>query len=147
MTATATAPCPRAERRAAPARPRPEATCTTAQSAIMGKRKTAENLATHARPKTTALRTKAPAPGVSRCRHHAPIEASMKSEMQTSDVAYPPCARKVGLKAKKARDTNPPAVPKSRLDQQKTSAPVATLKSAVIARAAISLGKWSSPVS
>ena len=113
----------------------------------MGISRTAENLATHASPKTTALSANAPGPGVFRCLHHAPIEASMKRAMHTSDVAYPPWARNAGLKAKKSSDTNAPAVPNSLRDQQKMSAPVMTLKSAVIARAAMSLGKWSSPVS
>src|SRR5271157_5577526 len=118
MTATAAAPCPRADRRTGPARLRPEATWTTAQSAIMGTRRTAENLATHAKPKTAALSANGPAPGVSRCRHHAPTEASMKSVMHTSEVASPPWARNDGLKAKKASETRAPALPKSRLDQQ-----------------------------
>jgi hypothetical protein len=44
---------------------------------------------------------------------------------------------------KKVRETKAPGVPNRRCDQRKMRRPRATLKSAVIARAAISIGKWS----
>jgi len=147
MTAVATTAWPAAERSTLRVRPPWAATWTAAQISIIGGRKGAENLATHARPKRPALRMNGPAPGRFRWRHHAPREASMKNAIQTSDVARPPWASSVGLNVKKVRETRPPAVPKSALDQKKTSAPRATLRSAVMARAAMSLGKWSSPVS
>jgi len=87
MIAKATAACPAADRRSVPARPRRVARCTSAHRAIIGSSSTAENLATHARPNTTALSAKGPQPGVFRWRHHAAIAASMKNAMHTSDVA------------------------------------------------------------
>ena len=61
--------------------------------------------------------------------------------MQTSDVTSAPWARKVGLKTKKTSETRAPVAPNSARDQQKTSSPVATLKSAIMARPAINRGK------
>src|ERR1019366_5157036 len=98
MTATATAAWPAAERRIRPRPPRRAATWATAHRAIIGIRKTAENLATQASPKRTAERANGPAPGLLRWRHQAPTDASMKSAMHTSDVAEPPWARKAGRK-------------------------------------------------
>jgi hypothetical protein len=85
---------------------------------------------------------------VRRWRHQAPIAASMKRAMQPSEVARAPCARKVGQKAKKAEGDERPRGPEEPArPAEDERAQSATLKSAVIARAAISLGKWSSPVS
>ena len=72
MTAKATTAWPAAERTTRRRPPGRAARCARAQRAIIGRSRTAENLATHARPKTTALRAKQPAPGFSRWRHHAP---------------------------------------------------------------------------
>src|ERR1019366_1734913 len=143
MTTNAAAAWPAPETRILAMPPRRAAAWAAAHRAIIGSRRTAENLDTQARPKRSAESANVPAPGRSRGRHQAPTDASMKSAMHTSDVAYPPWARKAGQKAKNARDTSAPASPNSRLDQQNTRAPRATLKRAVIARAAMSLGKWS----
>jgi hypothetical protein len=59
----------------------------------MGSSSTAEYFATHARPKTPALRARLPAFGVHWWRQNAPMDARRKKIAAESDVARAPCAR------------------------------------------------------
>ena len=110
-------------------------------SAIMGASNTAECFATHARPNMNALNIHGPAPAWCRWRHHAPQLARKKNAMLASEVTSAPWARKCGLKANKTSDRIAPLLPNRLLDQQKTRIPVMTLKTTILARPAISIGK------
>src|SRR4051794_28699491 len=99
---------------------------------MIGSSKTAEYLATNARPTVTAESHHALARPSCSCRHQAATEARKKKAMQASDVTSAPWARKSGEKAKNPSERRAPALPKNRRDQKKISAPVATLKSAIM---------------
>ena len=68
------------------------------------------------------------------------VASRMKKAAQASDVARAPWARNAGQRQKNASERSPPRSPKRLLDQRKTSRPVATLNSAIMARAAMSRG-------
>src|SRR5882724_6122497 len=108
---------------------------------IIGSRSTAEYFATKARPKTAELSHQTRARPSWRCHHQAPTAARKNNAMHESDVATAPRDRYVGQNTKKTRETRAPASPNNLRDQQKTSSPVAALKSAIIARPAIRCGK------
>src|ERR1041384_8365310 len=81
-------------------------TQTSAITANMGGRRTAENFATNAHPKRQALNAAPAAPGFSRWRHHAPTVARKKNVITTSEVASAPWAKKVGEKTKSPSERN-----------------------------------------
>ncbi len=110
-------------------------------TAIIGKSNTPENFATWARPKTRQDEAATQHRESCRCHHQTVTPARKKKAMQQSEVTRAPWARNRGLNAKKASDTSPPGTPNKRCDQPKTSMPVATLNSAIIARPAIKRGK------